>query len=297
MKVLITGADGMLARAVQNHCRSAMDEVAAFPRKALDISDAGSVSAKVAEVRPDVVMNCAAYTDVDGAESNIRACYLANVDGVANLARACRAENAGFVTISSDYVFDGSKTGFYTQHDTPVPQGVYAKAKREGEIIAFAMFPRSIIVRSGWIYGVGGSNFLSMIPKLLSENRPFKAINDSFGTPTFAKDLAARLRELAVADVPGVYHAANDGPGCSYLDFANAAARLGNYDSELIESVSHKDLSRPALRPVSSKLACVVTERIGLARMRPWEDALAEFVRSRTHPRSRLATTPEAEQS
>ncbi len=280
MQVLITGAGGMLARAVLNICRESEDVVVALSRNDLDISDATAVSASVAAYRPDVVINCAAYTDVDGAESDIRACYSANVAGVANLARACRAENAGFVTVSTDYVFDGSKSGFYTERDVPSPQSVYGQAKREGEITAFALYPRSVIVRSGWIYGFNGTNFLSMVPTMLSEGRQLRAINDSFGTPTFAGDLAARLRELAIADVPGVYHAANQGPGCSYLDFAKTVCRLGGFDADLISSVSGTDLTRPAPRPINSRLACVVSERSGLARMRFWEEALAEFIRS-----------------
>lgn len=278
MKLVITGANGMLAQAVQNYCKSAGDFVVALTRSEMDISDEKAVSAKLAEVRPDAVINCAAFTDVDGAETNIRACFAANVDGVANLARACRSINAAFVTVSTDYVFDGEKRDFYTQRDTPNPLGVYARSKREGEILAFAVNPRSIIVRSGWIYGLGGTNFLSAVPRLLADGEAVKAISDSFGTPTFAYDLAARLRELAEADLPGVYHATNGGPGCSYLEFARAVCHLGQFDLERIEPASYKDLRRPAPRPVSSKLTCLVSERLGFPPMRHWESALADYM-------------------
>ncbi|MCC6327100.1 MAG: dTDP-4-dehydrorhamnose reductase [Acidobacteria bacterium] len=281
MKLVITGANGMLAQAVQNYCRSAGDLVVALSHAEMDISDEKAVSAKISEEMPNAVINCAAFTDVDRAESNIKACYAANVDGVANLARACRSVNAAFVTVSTDYVFDGTKLDFYTQRDTPNPLGVYARTKREGEILAFAVNPRSIIVRSGWIYGLGGTNFLSAVPQMLADGRSVKAIGDSFGTPTFALDLAARLRELAEADLPGVYHATNAGPGCSYLDFANAVCDQGRFDHQRIEPASYKELQRPAPRPVSSKLTCLVSEKLGFSQMRHWEAALADYLEQR----------------
>lgn len=278
MKVVITGANGMVARAAIEHCNSTGDEVLALSRQDLDISDQDAVTARIAETRPEAVINCAAYTDVDGSESNEDACYAANSRGVENLATACRDADAVLVTISTDYVFDGSNPDFYTQRDAPNPLGVYAKAKREGEVRAFAANPRTIIVRSGWIYGRGGTNFLSVMPQLLAEGKPIKAIADSYGTPTFAGDLALRLRELAAADLPGVYHVANAGPGCSYLDFAKKVCEIAGLDRRLLQPASHLDLKRPAPRPVSSKLRCLISEKLGFAPIRMWEAALRDFL-------------------
>ncbi|MGD9563195.1 MAG: dTDP-4-dehydrorhamnose reductase [Pyrinomonadaceae bacterium] len=278
MRVIVTGADGMLAQAVKNRCLSIGDDVVALNRGQLDISDREQVFAAITAVLPDAVINCAAFTDVDGAEANEAACYAANAVGVENLASACDASGAVFVTVSTDYVFDGTHHGFYTQRDTPNPLGVYGKAKREGEIRAFAIYPRSIIVRSGWIFGHGGTNFLSNIPRLLGEGTPIKAIADSYGTPTFADDLAIRLRELAAADLPGVYHVTNEGSGCSYFGFAEKICEIGGFDRGLLQSASYKDLQRPAPRPVSSKLACLISERLGFERMRNWEAALKDYL-------------------
>jgi dTDP-4-dehydrorhamnose reductase len=279
MRVLVTGANGMVARAVVKHCASLGDEVLALSRAELDISNRGSILSIMGGVRPEAVINCAAFTDVDGSETDTAACFAANARGVENLAIACRRVEAAFVTISTDYVFDGSNPGFYTQRDTPNPLGVYAKAKREGEIRAFAAYPRSVIVRSGWIYGEHGTNFLSVIPRLLSERRTIKAISDSYGTPTFAGDLAARLRELAAADLPGVYHVTNSGPGCSYLEFAEKICEIGGFDRNLLEPISHAELKRPALRPASSKLACLISEKLGFDPMRDWEEALIDLIK------------------
>ncbi len=278
MKIVITGANGMLARAAAKYCDKIGDAVTAVTRPELDISAKSDVADLLAAVRPDAVLNCAAFTNVDGAETDETACYAANAEGVENLALACAAVNSVFVTVSTDYVFDGSNTGFYTQRDQPNPQGVYAKSKREGEIRAFAANPRSIIVRSGWIYGHGGTNFLSVMPGLLADGKSIKAIHDSYGTPTFANDLAKRLRELAEADLPGVYHVTNGGEGTSYFGFAEKICELGGFDKALLQPTSHAELKRPAPRPVSSKLACLISEKLGFAPMRNWKDALAEFI-------------------
>ncbi len=271
----------MVARATAAHCTAMGDEVVALTRQDLDISDATAVSARLNEFRPDAVLNCAAYTDVDGAESNAEASSAANAIGVENLANGCRTIDSGFVTISTDYVFDGAKSSFYTQRDTPDPRSVYAVTKREGEIRALTAYARTVVVRSGWIYGSGGTNFLSVMDRLLAEGKRIKAIRDSFGTPTFADDLAVRLRDLALLDLPGIFHATNSGPGTSYLGFAEKVCELGGFDTALIESVSKDDLKRPAPRPASSKLACLFSERFGLARMPDWETALQSFIHKR----------------
>jgi len=279
MKILITGANGMVARATIDYCRSIGDEVVAVTRQELDIADTEQVDKIFSREKPEAAINCAAFTDVDGAESNVDACYQANAFGVENLGMACRKINAGFVTISTDYVFDGLKSDFYTQRDTPNPQSVYAKSKLDGEIRARNAYARSIIVRSGWIYGAGGTNFLSVMHKLLADGKTIKAISDSYGTPTAAKDLARRLRELAELDLPGIYHVTNSGSGTSYEGFARKVCEIKGYDQSLLESVSVNALKRPAPRPVSSKLACLVSEKFGLAPLRNWEKALADFLK------------------
>lgn len=268
----------MVARAAAKYCGSIGDEVVALSRQDLDIADLDAVLTKFRSERFDAILNCAAYTDVDGSESNPERCYAANATGVENLAIASRATGSRFVTISTDYVFDGAKSGFYTQHDTPNPQGVYAKAKLEGEERARRAYARSIVVRSGWIYGHGGTNFLSVLGDLLREGKSIKAIFDSYGTPTFADDLARRLRELADLDLPCTFHVTNSGDGTSYAGFAEKSCELIDADPGLLIPASADSLKRPAPRPSSSKLACLFSERLGLEPLRHWETALAEFV-------------------
>ena len=270
----------MVARATIAHCRSAGDEIFAFTREDLDIGEPSAVLGRLNDIGPDAVINCAAYTNVDGAESEPAASERANSLGVKNLAAACRQVDSRFLTISTDYVFDGKNTGFYTQRDTPNPLGVYGKTKLEGEINARNEYARSMVVRSGWIYGRGGTNFLSVVHKLLGEQKQISAISDSYGTPTFADDLAARMRELVELDLPGIYHVTNAGDGTSYAGFAEKVCDLGGIDHGLLKSVSKNDLQRPAARPVSSKLACLFSERLGLSPMRKWDEALGAFINS-----------------
>lgn len=278
MKILITGANGMVAKATAKHCQSIGDEIVAVMRQELDIADKDAVLEIFKREKFDAVINCAAFTDVDGAETNQQVCLEANVEGVENLALGAREIDCAFVTISTDYVFDGAKEGFYTQRDTPNPQGFYAQSKLEGETRARNANARSIIVRSGWIYGHGGTNFLSVMDKLLADGKAIKAIYDSYGTPTFANDLAKRLRELAELDLPCIFHVTNSGEGTSYKGFAEKICELKGFDVNLLESASADSLKRPAPRPKSSKLACLFSEKFGLEPLPHWEKALREFL-------------------
>jgi dTDP-4-dehydrorhamnose reductase len=278
MKVLITGANGMVARATAAHCRLLGDEVFSYTRQELDISGAAAVEKILSQNKPGAIINCAAYTDVDGAETDVDLCYAVNSRGVENLAAAAKKINAAFVTISTDYVFDGTNDGFYTEGDEPNPLSVYGKAKLEGEIRARDTNPDSIIVRSGWIYGRGGTNFLSKIHLLLAAGKKVKAISDQYGTPTYAGGLAKRLRELAGLNRPGLYHVANPGNGTSYAGFARTAAEICGYNQKLIEDISFASLQRAAPRPRSSKLASTVLKEIDLAPLPAWEKALETFL-------------------
>lgn len=265
----------MVAGAAIRHCLSNGDIVIAAARQRLDIADSEAVKAFIGDVRPDSVINCAAFTDVDGAESNEKASYDANSLGVENLAAACREAGARFVTISTDYVFDGENPGFYTEEDKPNPISVYGRSKLEGEERAAAANPGSVIVRSGWIYGTGGTNFLSVMGRLLKDGKNFKAIGDQYGTPTYAPDLAMGLRDLAGADSTGIFHITNSGEGTSYYGFAQKVCEMGGFDSALVENVSVAELSRPAPRPVSSKMRSV-----RLQEMLTWETGISRHLGS-----------------
>jgi dTDP-4-dehydrorhamnose reductase len=277
MRVLITGAGGMVGGVLAAHCRSLGDEVAAFDRAALDIADEGAVRAAFARARPEAVVNCAAWTDVDGCESDPERARLVNAWAVGALAAACREARASFVTVSTDYVFDGAKEGFYTQRDDPDPASVYGRAKLEGERLAQAACARSSVVRTGWIFGPGGKNFLATVVERARRGEPLRAIADAYGTPTYAPDLAERLRELAEFDLPGVYHVVNAGEGTSFAGFAREAVAAAGLSGVSVEEVSMDSLTRPAPRPRNSRLRCLLSEAVGLRPLRDWRAALREF--------------------
>ena len=278
MKVLVTGAGGLVGRAVGEHCRGLGDEVFLCQHNDLDITDPRAVRETIREAKPDVVINCAAWTNVDACESDPDRAFAANATGPGMLAEACKEADCRFITISTDYVFDGEKRGFYTQEDEPNPQSVYAASKLEGERLAAAANDRAIIVRTGYIFGRGGANFLCTVVDRAKRGEKLKAINDQFGTPTYAKDLAARLRQLAEINVPGIYHVVNSGDGASFEEFTRKAVELVGNPQASIESVSATALNRPAKRPRNSRLRCLISETIGLAPLRNWAAALEDFV-------------------
>ena len=282
-KVLITGAGGLVGKASIEHCRAIGDEVAAYDHQSLDISDAEQVQTVISREAPDALINCAAWTDVDGCEKDPAKAERVNAAGPEYLARACRNANAGYVTISTDYVFDGLKDGFYTQRDDPNPISVYGRFKLEGERRAQVEYARTIVVRTGYIFGPGGRNFLSVLVDLARRGEKLKAIRDSWGTPTYARDLAVRLRELVELDLPGVFHVVSSGNGASFEAFAQEALKLAECNVDLIESVTMDSLARPAPRPRNSKLKCLLSEAIGLPPLPRWQEGLAHFVGKAQH--------------
>lgn len=279
MRILVTGATGMVGTAVASLCQSKRDQLRSYDRQSLDISDWDAVEKTLNADKPDFVINCAAWTDVDGCESDPARAVAANALGPENLARASRSVGAGFITISTDYVFDGDKEGFYTQRDDPNPQSVYAESKLSGERRAQLAYARTIVVRSGFIFGSGGRNFLSKFLAVAQSGKPLKAISDSTGTPTYALHLAQRLRELVDIDLPGVYHVVNADGGVTYKEIVETGISAAGLSTQ-VEGVSMYELKRPASRPRNSSLKCLLSERIGLAPLPSWREAIVQFVSS-----------------
>lgn len=282
MKVAVTGAGGLLGQAVKAHCGMRGDEVHAFDHKTLDITDGAAVNSRLSDLKPDVVFNCAAWTDVDGCESDLERAERVNAVGPQILAAACSDLDALLITISTDYVFDGAKDGFYTQRDQPNPISVYGRFKLAGERLAQSAYGRTIVIRSGYIFGSGGTNFLSTVLERARRRERLKAISDMTGTPTYAPDLAVRLRELAELDLPGIYHVVNAGDGVSFEAFARTALKMGGVDASLLASTTLAELKRPAPRPRNSRLRCLLSKAIGLAPLRDWQAALEDFVTSQS---------------
>ena len=266
----------MVARAAIAHCTSLGDEVFGCTRSELDITDRDGVAAKIDEIKPDVLLNCAAFTDVDGSESNEELAFAANAIGPENLGVACRETGAKLLTISTDYVFDGEKDSHYVEDDLPKPISVYGRSKLEGEQRVAAANADAIIVRSGWIYGPGGTNFLSVMPRLLAEVKNLTAVSDSIGTPTSAADLVARMRKLAELETGGIFHITNIGEGTTYYGYGVKICEIKGYDPSLLTPITDAELKRPAQRPANSRLA---SSRLDFGPLPYWSDSLEAYLR------------------
>lgn len=278
MKVIVTGAAGLVGRAMVSHGAAQGENVQGYDHTALDITDVSSIDNVFQSTRPDAVINCAAWTDVDGCELDHERAMAANARGPEALARACGKVGALLITISTDYVFDGTKDGFYTQEDQPNPINFYGLSKLEGESRSRAAWARTIVVRSGYIFGPGGTNFLSTLIGRARRGESLMALADMVGTPTYAVDLAARIYDLARLNRPDVYHVVNAGEGASFADFARAAVKLAGLSENLVRPATVESLNRPAPRPRNSKLRCLRSDTLGLGPLPSWQNALSRFL-------------------
>jgi dTDP-4-dehydrorhamnose reductase len=224
------------------------------------------------------VVNLAAFTKVDACEADPARAMRDNAVGAQNLALAARACGAALLHVSTDYVFDGAKQGFYTQEDDPRPQSVYGKSKLAGEIAVRNEAERFYIIRTSWLFGVGGKNFGSRVFEYARKNPRLKCVSDQTSIPTYAPDLAMRMEEIVELRAHGLYHGTNSGVGTWY-EFAKLALELAGMSDVEIEPVTRAALNQAAPRPGNSAMRCLVSEKLGLVPLRPWRDALVDFVR------------------
>lgn len=276
MRVLITGANGMLGRDLQ--AALAGHEVTALARADLDVTDAAAVAAAVHG--HDAVVNCAAYTKVDDAETHEDLAYAVNATGPANLAAACAATGARLVTVSTDYVFDGDATEPYAEDLPRDPINAYGRTKAAGEELALAAHPvGTYVVRTAWLYGEHGPNFARTMLNLAKTKDTWSVVDDQLGQPTWTADLASQIVALLDAGAPaGIYHGTNSGQATWY-EFARAVLEESGLDPERITPTDSASFVRPAPRPSYSVLGHDAWATAGIPEMRPWREALADAVR------------------
>jgi len=275
MKYLITGASGMLGRDLQDAL--AGRQVTALGRTDLDVTDAAAVAAAVRGHA--VVLNCAAYTKVDDAETHEAEAYGVNATGPANLAAACADTGARLVTISTDYVFDGNATTPYAEDRPRDPINAYGRTKAAGEELALEVHPEgTYVVRTAWLYGEHGPNFPRTMLQLAGSRETWSVVDDQLGQPTWTADLAIQLVAMLDADAPaGIYHGTNSGEA-TWFEFARAVLEEAGLDPERITPTDSSAFVRPAPRPAYSVLGHDAWQAAGLAPMRPWREALAAAV-------------------
>lgn len=280
MRLLVTGAAGMLGTDVSAAAARAGHDVSALARRDLDISDAGAVRLAVDHARPDVVVNCAAWTDVDGAEAREADATAVNGTGAGHVAAAAAAAGALVVHVSSDYVFDGAAAKPYLESDPTGPIGAYGRSKLAGEQAVRSAAPDAhAIVRSSWLFGVAGRNFVDTMLRLAADRDEVTVVTDQLGCPTFTGHLAAALVQVAERRLTGTLHVAGGG-ACSWFDLAVATFEQSGSHCRVLPG-SSANLDRPAPRPAFSVLG---SERADAPRLPDWRDGLAGYLAARVSP-------------
>ncbi|MGD8411823.1 MAG: dTDP-4-dehydrorhamnose reductase [Desulfobacterales bacterium] len=287
MKVLITGANGQLGRELARQSQTFDFEVHAFDHQQLDISDENRIQQALSPLGPSVVINAAAYTQVDRAEDEPDLAYAVNTDGASYLAHYCAANHLALIHISTDYVFDGSKNQPYEENDPIAPRGIYGQSKARGEAAIRSVLPNHIIVRTSWLYGVYGHNFVKTILRLASEKKTLKVVADQFGSPTSAADLAETIliitRQIANPNkhLWGTYHYCGAGI-TSWHGLAEKIIELAAPYTKLrtcqVQAISTDDWPTAAPRPPYSVLNCTrLKSQFGID-PQPWQQSLGHTI-------------------
>jgi dTDP-4-dehydrorhamnose reductase len=277
MRVLITGASGMLGSDVAASARAAGHQVTAYSHAELDISDAAAVRAAVREAAPVAIVNCAAWTDVDGAEADESAAHAVNADGAAHVAAAAADGGATVVHVSTYYVFDGFATRPYVESDATGPASAYGRSKLAGEHALRMSGATHLIARTAWLFGLGGRNFAATMLALAGDGREEVAVvTDQLGCPTYTGHVALALLECLERGITGTAHLAAAGH-CSWKEFAEAIFAQAQVSCRVVPA-SSAEMARPAPRPPWSVLA---SERPEVPRLAPWTEGLAAYLSAR----------------
>jgi|YelNatPaOPRAMG01_1025707.scaffolds.fasta_scaffold05647_5 dTDP-4-dehydrorhamnose reductase len=279
-RIVITGAGGMLATAVENALRHDF-EVIALTEQQLDITRMDAVTQMTKDIKPNIIINAAAYTNVDKCEKEYEIARLVNGIAVGYLAKAAQSINAGIIHISTDYIFDGEKDGPYTEEDRPNPISMYGLSKLIGEQELLKYTSNYIILRTQWLYGENGKNFVDTIIQLAQEKDELQVVDDQYGSPTYTKDLAFMIKWFVEhPDIKGrILNFSNEGI-VSWFGFAKQILKLAGIKTNVVP-VDSNAFPRPAKRPHNSALDKTAIKRLTSLDIRPWYDALYEYIKTK----------------
>lgn len=277
MRVLITGCAGQLGHDVYELLKAKGENCLAADKADFDLTNADSTTGFVQAFRPDAVVHCAAYTAVDKAEEDSINCYAVNVTGTKNLCTACKNLDVKFVYVSTDYVFDGEKKEPYETEDKTNPQTVYGLTKLGGENAVRQSLAKHFIVRTAWVFGANGSNFVKTMLRLGSERDTLNVVCDQFGSPTYTKDLSKLICDMLETDRYGTYHVTNEG-FCSWAEFAYEIMRQSGSNARVVP-ITSSEYPAKAKRPMNSKLSKQKLVDNGFTPLPDWKDALGRFLK------------------
>jgi dTDP-4-dehydrorhamnose reductase len=277
IRPLVTGSEGLFGHVLAERMEESYPDTVSATRAFFDITDYWSMTAELERLEPTVVVNTAAFSDVDGCELDPEKALRVNRTGPHNLARACRALGARLVHISTDYVFDGKKATPYEEDDAPAPIQVYGASKRDGELAVLSELPEALIVRTSFLFGPGRSTFVDRVVERAREGEKVRAVLDWVNSPTYTVDLADIVVRLIESGAKGIVHAANSG-SCSKFEFARAACRIAAVDDPPIEPIRLADLPLPAARPERTSFDLTHLGALLGAPPRSWEDALGAYL-------------------
>lgn len=290
MKIIVTGAAGQLGSQLINILKKGYSELGNIDSKykdaevygidinELDITDIVQVKNYINSIKPDLIINPAAYTNVDGCENNQDMAFKVNSIGARNMAIAAEEAGAKLLHISTDYVFKGEGSVAYREYDVPGPVSVYGKTKLLGEQYIKQFCSRYFIVRTAWLYGYNGKNFVKTIAKAAKEKGYLKVVDDQRGNPTNAEDLAHHILKIAMTEEYGIYHCTGTGE-CSWYDFARKIVEFAGIPCT-VERINSAQLGRTAKRPSFSSLDNMMLRNTVGDEMRPWEEALEMFIKN-----------------
>ena len=276
LKFMVTGVNGQLGHDVVLKLKEMNIGVVAPGRDEFDLTNKEQVQRYIIEEKPDVIIHCAAYTAVDKAEDERDLCYSVNVEGTRAVAEAAKEIDAKVVYVSTDYVFDGLGLELHSEEKEPNPVNYYGYTKEQGEKIVKAELDNYFIVRTSWVYGKNGNNFVKTMLKLAETRSEISVVSDQIGSPTYSKDLAEFIINLVKTNQYGIYHGVNEGY-CSWYEFAKAIFEKAGIEIK-INPISTEEYPTKAKRPLNSRLLKDNTDKTGIKRLPHWEDAISRFI-------------------
>lgn len=274
--ILITGANGQLGHDLAIECEKRGLAYVKADSQDMDITDASAVRDYFSVHPFKSVLHCAAYTAVDAAEDEVEKCRAVNVEGTRNLAMQCIEKDIKFLYVSTDYVFDGTKEGFYETFDDAHPKGVYGQSKYDGERVVQDLLKKFFIVRISWVFGLNGKNFVKTMLRIGKDKPSVNVVADQYGSPTYTRDVARLMVEMIQTEKYGIYHATNE-KDCSWAQFAQAIFEKAGYRTK-VNFIPSSEYPTKAKRPMNSKMSKSALDLAGFSRLPDWQDALDRYL-------------------